>query len=135
MDDKDRAMDRLRDAEMRLFAEIGTQLKTLGENFRDFTDKMSSQMQDVRERLARIESATDNESGRIDDMSKEIEDLEKKLGETVEKYEVKLGRETDKHVELDKRVLRMESVIIPLTTLGAVLASAVISAMVDRVVG
>ncbi len=106
-------LDRLRDVEMRLFTEIGTQLKILGADFKEFTEKMSLRMEDVRERLTRIEAS--NEAGRIDKLEAELNS-------------VKMAQHED-----EKRMVRMETIIAPITVIGAALASTLISVLLEKI--
>lgn len=113
--------DRLRDAEMRLIGEIGTQIKVLGENFRDFTDKLSTQMQDVRERLARIESSSGESNRQVERLNTEIDKLHDETAKIKEA-----------HGAVVNRIVRMETIIAPITAIGAALASALVTLVAGK---
>jgi biopolymer transport protein ExbB/TolQ len=137
------ATDRVRDIEMRLFEEVGTQLKGLAEAMKDLTHEM----RDVRERLIRIdaqdqpkkiaalEDAAHEAASEIARVEREAEaeiarieqDAAAKIAAAVAAVTATAAAEK---LALERRLIRMETIIAPLTVGGSAFLAAVIGAIV-----
>jgi chromosome segregation ATPase len=131
--------DRVREIEVRLFEEIGTQLKGVTDAMRELT----LEMRDVRERLIRIEAqdqpqkiakletelrATQDEIGL---MSRQFAEALAQLAAAEAAERAKLERELGQTKgKLEQRLQRMEIIIAPITVGGSAFLAAVIGALV-----
>lgn len=129
----------VRDIEMRLFEEIGTQLKGVSESMKDLT----LEMRDVRERLIRIEAQ--DQPKKIAELETDVREafdeitrVEKALSDELAKLQAHSVSEitriekdfNDIKAKLEQRLQRMEIIIAPLTVGGSAFLAAVMGAIV-----
>ncbi len=124
---------------MRLFEEIGTQLKGLGDTIKD----VSRDMRDVSDRLARMEGA--DQPSKIAKLEDDLHEAQRELGR-VERHAGDEIARVERHamqeiirieavaaadkLALEKRLTRMEIIIGPITAAGSSLLAAVVGAVV-----
>lgn len=140
---------------MRLWEEVGTQLKGVTEAMKDLTHEM----RDVRERLIRIEAQ--DQPKKIANLEKELreaydeiarveKDASDELAAAVQAHNASLAAATatavaeitrlekahaDDKLTLEKRLTRMEIIIAPLTCGGSAALAAVIGLLVTKFAG
>jgi chromosome segregation ATPase len=131
--------DRVREIEMRLWEEVGTQLKGMTDAVKDLT----REIRDVRERLVRIE--TQDQPAKIAALETEARDLRDELHNhrqdaqaqiagvkqdaAADVAQAKADAAADK-LALEKRLTRMEVIIVPLTMIGSTLLTGIVGAIV-----
>lgn len=134
MSDSTQSHDRVREIEMRLFEEIGSQMKGLAASVRD----IAGDMRDARERLIRIEAQDQPQKlARLEDALKiahdDIARVEREaetalaqalVVETAERLKITNGQAGDK-LSFERRMTRMETVIIPVAAIGSAILTAV----------
>lgn len=119
---------------MRMWEEVGTQLKGFADAMREF----GADMRDVRERMIRIEAQDqpakiakleDALTEAHDEIARVERDAEIALASavshaTAERTKIVTDHATDK-LALEKRLTRMEVIIAPLTAIGSALIAAI----------
>jgi chromosome segregation ATPase len=131
--------DRVREIEMRLWEEVGTQLKGMTDAVKDLT----REIRDVRERLVRIE--TQDQPAKIAALETEVRDLRDEFHDhrqvvqaqaavikqdaAAEVAQAKADAAADK-LALEKRLTRMEVIIVPLTMVGSTVLTGVVGAII-----
>ncbi len=107
----------VRALEMRLFEEVGNQLKAMTQA----VQSLASETRDVRERVIRIEALNQPEK---------LTALESNIGELFRKANAKEKEDAELWLANEKRMTRIEVVVAPFTVGGAALLAAVIGAVV-----
>lgn len=131
--------ERVRDIEMRLFEEVGTQLKGLTDAMRDFT----LEMREVRERLVRIDAQ--DQPGKISTLQEDVRAAVSEIAKA--QFEIKrveqeatsniaaavatvTAHASTEKLAMEGRLIRMETIIAPLTVGGSAFLAAILSALV-----
>lgn len=147
--------DRVREIEMRLWEEVGTQLKGVTDALKD----MTLEMRDVRERLIRIEAQDQPKKiaalevelrEAFDEIARVEREAADELSQAIAAHNIALNTSTahytaeqariektaaDDKLSLEKRLSRMEAFIAPIAAGGSALLAAVIGAIVMGVSG
>lgn len=147
--------DRVREIEMRLWEEVGSQLKGVSDAMKD----MTLEMRDVRDRLIRMESQ--DQPAKIAKLEADLREASDEIAEVKQEAtafislvkqaahdEVTAAKQVatdeikrvekqaaDDKLALEKRLTRMEIIIAPLTVGGSAFLAAVIGAIVTLISG
>lgn len=136
--------DRVREIEMRLWEEVGAQLKGVSEAMKD----MTLEMREVRDRLIRMEAQ--DQPAKIAKLETDLREMRDEVAEVKhdahnEVIQAKqdalslIGtvkqQASDDKLALEKRLTRMEIIIAPLTVGGSAFLAAVIGAIVAALNG
>lgn len=129
------APDRVREIEMRLFEEIGSQMKGLASSVRE----IAGDMRDARERLIRIEAQDQPQKITAlekalreahDDILRVERDAEQALAatvasETAERQKIITASANDK-LAYERRMTRIETIMIPAAAVGSALLTGIV---------